>query len=173
MKKRDKVWNDLNNLLSHLRAANAVKHVSEYFARFNNDAPPQLIQLQMDRLQKHLDEAEDGPNEDDPEVVTPATIAEKKKQVIPKEVFDAFDELIAANYDGDGATVMQNEVIALILTNFNKGKSEAEYITRQTIFDKNWLNVEEVYRNAGWRVNYDKPAYNESYEASFEFLRKR
>ena len=40
------------------------------------------------------------------------------------------------------------------------------------IFDKGSLNVETIYRKDGWNVEYDKPGYNESYDASFKFSRK-
>jgi len=42
-------------------------------------------------------------------------------------------------------------------------------LNRAEIFDKGWLNVEEVYRAAGWAVEYDKPGFNESYSATFTF----
>ena len=32
-----------------------------------------------------------------------------------------------------------------------------------------WLNFEPVFRKAGWKVEYDSPAYNESYEPTFTF----
>ena len=38
------------------------------------------------------------------------------------------------------------------------------------ICEEGWLDVEDVYRKAGWEVIYDAPGYNESfYEPSFEF----
>ena len=46
-------------------------------------------------------------------------------------------------------------------------------LTRQTVFDNGWLDVEEAHRAAGWRVEYDKPAYNESYDAFFVFSKRR
>jgi hypothetical protein len=45
--------------------------------------------------------------------------------------------------------------------------------TRQQVFDNNWLDVEDIFRKAGWKVNYEKPAYNESYPASFKFQQQR
>ena len=32
-----------------------------------------------------------------------------------------------------------------------------------------WLDFEPLYRKTGWRVNFDKPAYNESYDAFYRF----
>ena len=42
-------------------------------------------------------------------------------------------------------------------------------VTRSMIFEKHWLDFEDIYRKAGWFVNFDKPAYNETYDAFFEF----
>jgi hypothetical protein len=44
-------------------------------------------------------------------------------------------------------------------------------LKKQQIFDDNLLDVEEVYEKAGWKVEYDKPAFNESYPATFTFRR--
>jgi hypothetical protein len=38
------------------------------------------------------------------------------------------------------------------------------------IFEKGLLDVETVYERAGWKVTYDKPAYNETYPATFRFV---
>lgn len=40
------------------------------------------------------------------------------------------------------------------------------------VFKKGWLNVEYLFRAAGWEVQYDKPGYNETYEAYFTFSKK-
>jgi len=40
---------------------------------------------------------------------------------------------------------------------------------RSEIINNGWLNIEEAYRAADWEVEYDKPAYNETYRAHFIF----
>lgn len=45
-------------------------------------------------------------------------------------------------------------------------------IDRQEIFDNCWLDVEDIFEEVGWKVVYDKPGYNESYPANFEFTKK-
>lgn len=42
-------------------------------------------------------------------------------------------------------------------------------LSRQEIFDNRLLDVEDVFRSQGWKVEYDKPGYNESYPATFTF----
>lgn len=97
--------------------------------------------------------------------ITPDEVAELQTKTFPAGVFDAFNELIASKFSGGSVTVMQNAAIALIC--------EKTGVSRQEVFDKGWLNVEPAYRAAGWSVEYDKPAYNEDYEANYTFKRKR
>lgn len=44
-----------------------------------------------------------------------------------------------------------------------------EGITTETIFKKHWLDIEHIYRQEGWKVTYDKPAYDEHYKPFFVF----
>lgn len=96
--------------------------------------------------------------------ISPAEIGLYKARSFPAEVFDAFNELIVRNFSGGAATVRQDQVIELILSKTNSAD-------RQAVFANGWLNVEEAYVAAGWKVVYDKPGYNESYEANWTFRR--
>jgi hypothetical protein len=40
------------------------------------------------------------------------------------------------------------------------------------MFNKHWFDIEDIYRKAGWAVEFDKPGYNESYESFFVFKKK-
>lgn len=102
--------------------------------------------------------------------ITPNEVLELKEGQIPDEVFAAFDELIAKDFNQGYATVMQNEVVLLALKKLKVAGHRK--MTRQMIFDNHWLDVEAIYRKRGWKVEYDKPAYNETYEASFKFSKK-
>lgn len=93
--------------------------------------------------------------------ITPEEVVDKKKNQMPNFVFEAFNELIAKNYSGNSATVKQDDAVALIM---EKGD-----IDRQSVFDRSYLDVEDIYRDAGWKVEYDKPAYCETYAATFKF----
>lgn len=114
--------------------------------------------------------------------ISPSQVAGQKAKSFPDYVFEAFNELIAARYTVGSATVKQKDVIALILEKANAGISDEEIdgeiagsgrsLSRAQIFDRGYLNVEEVYREQGWKVSYDKPAYYEDYDAYFEFRSK-
>src|ERR1700692_3611370 len=97
--------------------------------------------------------------------ITPDEVVPLKESLIPDEVFEAFNELIAENFSGGSATIRQSDIVARA-TDKIKAKGGL-------IFDYKWLDIEDIYRKAGWKVSYDKPGYNESYPAIFEFSRKR
>ncbi len=96
--------------------------------------------------------------------ISPDEVGLAKVVATPDEVFQAFNTLIALNYVGGYSTVKQDDVMELL---------EATSLVRADIFKNGWLNVEEAYRSVGWTVEYDKPAYNESYPATFTFRKKK
>ena len=95
--------------------------------------------------------------------ITPDEVAANKRNVIPQAVFDIVDRLLTEKFSNGRATIKQEEIVtALVAKGYN----------RNEIFDRHWLDFEEVYRSAGWKVEYDKPGYNESYDAFFVFTKK-
>lgn len=87
----------------------------------------------------------------------------------PDEVLQAFNELLQEGGNSNDITIKQDTAMDRILEKFSaNGKS----ISRHDIFDKHWLDVEDTYRNAGWKVKFDKPAYCETYDAYFVFSKK-
>lgn len=103
------------------------------------------------------------------EPIRPEDIGLAKSRTFPKYVFEAFNEQIVANYTAGRAVVLQNKVIDAIIV---AASVEGVIIDRGDVFDRKYLNVEEAYEEAGWKVTYDKPAYNESYEANFTFKKR-
>lgn len=96
--------------------------------------------------------------------IRPSDVATEKKRTFPDAVLASFNELIAQKWSGSSATITLDGVVALMV---KKG------LKRKEISEKHWLDVEDVYRAAGWSVEYDSPGYNESYPATFTFARKR
>jgi hypothetical protein len=93
--------------------------------------------------------------------IRPEDVARTKSHSIPDAVFDVFNQLIARGWNGRSSVVVQDEVVDLLTTTYGMNRAD--------IFAQNMLDVEEAYRGKGWKVVYDKPAYNESYPAKFEF----
>lgn len=95
--------------------------------------------------------------------INPNEVVAARKASLPDVVVEVFNKLIAENFNGHSASVYQSEVMKSLV---------AEGLKSNEIFKKGWLDVEDIYRKQGWEVKYDKPGYNESYEAYFKFSKK-
>ncbi len=96
--------------------------------------------------------------------IKPDQVAGAKRELFPEAVWEAFNELIARNLVDSEATFEQKDVVELMV---------AKGLTRSEIDEKGWLNVEETFEANGWHVEYDKPGFNETGEATFTFKKKR
>jgi hypothetical protein len=94
--------------------------------------------------------------------ITPVEAERLRDKDIPEEVIDSVNELIAKKWDGNSATIKQKDIVRLSMKKLGIDP------TRE-IFDFRFLNFEKLYEEVGWTVFYDKPGYNESYDAYFVF----
>lgn len=94
--------------------------------------------------------------------IIPDEILAEKEAMFPNAVFEAFNEIITEKFYQNYATFKLKDVIALMV---KKG------LNREEIFEKGWFHIEDIYRANGWKVHYDRPAFNESYDANFTFNR--
>lgn len=54
-----KAWGDINTLLAYLRGQpTVVELVDKYYGQFGNHAPAELLERQIEKVQKHLDEGQ-------------------------------------------------------------------------------------------------------------------
>jgi hypothetical protein len=105
--------------------------------------------------------------------IKPEEVIERKKETIPDEVFEAFNELIV-KYCADGVSrFTQSEVIEAIVK-----KKPADLIDIDSleeaydiIFKKRWLNIEELYMEVGWVVEYDHRGLGDSRFVNFTFTK--
>jgi hypothetical protein len=74
--------------------------------------------------------------------------------------------LILKNWTNSGAKIDQEDALRLIFKNF---KASGKKISADKVFENGWMDVESIFRKEGWKVTYDKPAYNEPYEAYYIF----
>lgn len=93
------------------------------------------------------------------EPITPKKARKSKIKVIPSFVIICINVMITKNYKNGYSKFRQDDLVSLI----------EETIPEGTKFDRSWLDFEPIYENVGWKVTYDKPGYNESYPATFEF----
>lgn len=83
---------------------------------------------------------------------------------VPDVVIETVNEMLTKEYARTSShhiTLSQDDIVKLIC--------QKTGVDRHMIFDEGWLNFEDIFRAAGWCVSYDKPAYNESYAATFNF----
>jgi hypothetical protein len=85
----------------------------------------------------------------------------REEHYIPDEIMQIVNDLLAER----GAysryiTLYQDEIVE---------KAIAAGLNRGEIFSKHWLDFEDKYRQAGWDVKYDRPAYNETGREVFRF----
>ena len=92
--------------------------------------------------------------------VTPEKAWEEVGKNLPNEVVQAFNECLVESFDGKSSVVIQKDVVDRMIS---KG------LSKEDIYNKGWLNVESLYRSAGWMVDYDRPGYNEAYPAKYIF----
>lgn len=97
--------------------------------------------------------------------ITPGEITPAKAASLPDNVIDVFNELIAAAWNGHHAIVKQKDAAREIASRME--------VPVDHVYQRGWLDVEDIYRKAGWKVEYDKPAYCETYDATFTFKKKK
>lgn len=87
------------------------------------------------------------------------------EKIIPEEVIESVNELIARNWQGKSARLDQYTLVDLI-------KTKLKLIDDKLIYENRWLDFEDMYRESGWNVVYNKPAYYETFSPSFMFTKK-
>ena len=101
--------------------------------------------------------------------ITPSEARATK--VIPEFVLETVNELIVKKLGkSNSVSFTQEELIKLLYS--KKGIPLADDSFRKQIFEEHWLDLESIYEEAGWKVVYDGPGYDENYEAYFKFTVK-
>lgn len=93
--------------------------------------------------------------------LTPDEVAVSKRTHLPDFVIDAFNELLIESFHNGAARILQKDAVARI-----KAKHP------ELEFNMKWLDVERTFEAYGWKVVYDKPGWDESYDAFFRFTRR-
>lgn len=99
--------------------------------------------------------------------ITPEEARNEAKSNIPEFVINGINNAIKNHYRKSGFTIKEKEILAEIM------KVAPENITSVDIFKNHWMDFEDLYKNFGWNISYDRPGYRESYDAIFEFKCKK
>ena len=93
--------------------------------------------------------------------IRPDEVTALRQANLPSAVLETFNEMIAQKWDGHSATICQEDVVAMLMERYN--------IQPIRIKEENLLDVEPIYRAAGWTVYFERPGYNEEGRAFFRF----
>lgn len=99
--------------------------------------------------------------------ISPDEIIQNLDKIIPPAIFEAVNQLLMEKYRGTGQVIIKQKDI------IEKAISIDETLTSSIIFEKKYMDFEDMYRKSGWLVSYDKPAYDENYDAYFVFNKKK
>ncbi len=105
--------------------------------------------------------------------ITPDQALKAKINAIPSFVIEAVNELLAKRFSGVSCTIKQKEVIEKAEEIGMARGTIPGHASRQTFFNEHWLDFEPLFRDAGWKVEYDKPGWDESYEPFWKFSRAK
>lgn len=97
--------------------------------------------------------------------ITPKEIMADMGSIIHPAVIQAVNDLLKKNYRGGSCTIKQDEIVAAAIAIDGS-------LTSTIIFKNHWMDFESVFVKAGWSIKYDKPGFNESYDAYFVFKSK-
>lgn len=79
-------------------------------------------------------------------------------------IIEAANELIAEKWNGYDATFTVRELGARARPKLGMQEDEK--------FKDGQLDIEPIFRKAGWNVEFDRPGYCENYEARFIFKKR-
>ena len=97
--------------------------------------------------------------------LSPAEVLESK--VIDPRIFEVVNTILLQRFTkGSTVTILKSEIE-------NKLRTEYENINIHELYQNKQFDFEDEYRNKGWKVEYDQPAYCETYEASYKFSAKK
>lgn len=95
--------------------------------------------------------------------IRPEEVSGRHQATIPSLVIETVNNMIVKNGRGGSIVLFQDDIVDQLV---------AKGLSRKHIFENGWLDIEDLYRSYGWKVEYDKPGYDESYRAKFTFSKK-
>ena len=101
--------------------------------------------------------------------ISPEKVEQIRIHEMPEAIIQATNELIVRSWNGRSATVKVEEIVDQY---FRVSGEEKNAATRGKLFDKHYLDIEPAYREAGWKVEFEKPDYTESFPSYFVFSKK-
>lgn len=101
--------------------------------------------------------------------LTPVEALSAKTGNIPAFVVEAANELLVKNLSLQGrATIKLPDLIDLAVA---KAEQACAGVSRQTMIENKWFDIEPLFRSAGWKVDFEKTSYADPHPSYFTFQR--
>lgn len=97
--------------------------------------------------------------------LSPSDVESAKAKTIPPQIIETANALIAERWNGREATFTLHEL--------GKRARDKLGMDPKTDFEDGHLDIEPIFRKAGWVVEFDRPGYNETYDARFTFRKRK
>lgn len=96
--------------------------------------------------------------------LSPAAARIAFNKSLPDFVIESANELIVEHMNASGCSSFTFKELGARIK--SKKPDDVEY-------NDNWLDIEDAFREAGWKVEVDSPGYNETYAGHYNFSPKR
>ena len=96
--------------------------------------------------------------------ISPNEVQSIKNIQIPNAMIEAANHLIVKNWNGTYANFKTKDLKEEYLS-----RTEFREIAEKEIYEYNYLDIENLFREVGWKVDFDRPGFNESYDSNFTF----
>ena len=85
---------------------------------------------------------------------------------VPDAVLECWNEAIMENLQVSGQKNVSSSFTLKYLSKKIQKKMNCNF---EQAKKAGWFDLEKVFRDQGWKVEYDQPAYNESYDSTYYF----
>lgn len=103
---------------------------------------------------------------------SPAEAKDAKSSHLPRELLQAVNELLAERYKDYGSIHIKLKDVKARCEKILGIDEMFSGVSPMDAWPEGVWDFEPVYRKAGWRVNYDGPGYDESYDGYYIFDQK-
>jgi len=95
--------------------------------------------------------------------ITPNEVLENRERYIHPDIIKVVNEILSQRF-------IRNSVCKITVKEiWEKFHILNPEFDKKLLFKEKHMDFEDVYRKSGWVVQYDGPAYNETYDAFFKF----
>ena len=95
--------------------------------------------------------------------ISPSEVIEKKPE-IPDGVIEVFNDLIVKNFSNGKAVVPEKHLLSAIAIKMRVAKDRVAAL--------GWLDVEEIFEDVGWQVQFTKDTSPLGANSEFTFTKK-